>query len=56
MQHRDLAAAWDVVVVGSGAAGLMTCLELPAGLRVLLLSKQDGPHPQAAGPREGSRR
>jgi L-aspartate oxidase len=43
MQHPDLAAAWDVVVVGSGAAGLMTCLELPAGLRVLLLSKQDGP-------------
>ncbi|HYP03218.1 MAG TPA: L-aspartate oxidase [Cyanobium sp.] len=32
-------ARWDVVVVGSGAAGLMTCLELPAGLRVLLLSK-----------------
>jgi L-aspartate oxidase len=32
-----------VVVVGSGAAGLMTCLELPAGLRVLLLSKQRKP-------------
>jgi L-aspartate oxidase len=32
-----------VVVVGSGAAGLMTCLELPAGLRVLLLSKQRNP-------------
>jgi len=43
MQHPDLAADWDVVVVGSGAAGLMTCLELPAGLRVLLLTKQDGP-------------
>jgi len=43
MQHPDLAADWDVVVVGSGAAGLMTCLELPADLRVLLLSKQDGP-------------
>ena len=43
MQHPDLAADWDVVVVGSGAAGLMTCLELPGGLRVLLLSKQDGP-------------
>ncbi|MFO0118839.1 MAG: FAD-dependent oxidoreductase, partial [Cyanobium sp.] len=43
MQHPDLAADWDVAVVGSGAAGLMTCLELPAGLRVLLLSKQDGP-------------
>jgi L-aspartate oxidase len=40
---QELAAEWDVVVVGSGAAGLMTCLELPAGLRVLLLSKQDGP-------------
>ena len=39
----ELAAQWDVVVVGSGAAGLMSCLELPAGLRVLLLSKQDGP-------------
>lgn len=39
----ELAGAWDVVVVGSGAAGLMTCLELPAQLRVLLLSKQDGP-------------
>lgn len=39
----ETAAQWDVVVVGSGAAGLMTCLELPAGLRVLLLSKQDGP-------------
>jgi L-aspartate oxidase len=39
----DLAAHWDVVVVGSGAAGLMTCLELPAGLRILLLSKLDGP-------------
>ncbi|MEB3322707.1 MAG: L-aspartate oxidase [Synechococcaceae cyanobacterium] len=34
-----LAARWDVVVVGSGAAGLMTCLELPRGLQVLLLSK-----------------
>jgi L-aspartate oxidase len=39
----ELTAQWDVVVVGSGAAGLMSCLELPAGLRVLLLSKQDGP-------------
>jgi L-aspartate oxidase len=32
-----------VVVVGSGAAGLMTCLALPANLRVLLLSKNSGP-------------
>ena len=38
-----LAAQWDVVVVGSGAAGLMTCLELPKHLRVLLLSKQANP-------------
>jgi len=38
-----LASEWDVVVVGSGAAGLMTCLELPEGLRVLLLSKSSEP-------------
>lgn len=38
-----LASRWDVVVVGSGAAGLMTCLELPRDLRVLLLSKQLNP-------------
>ncbi|MCS5697438.1 L-aspartate oxidase [Cyanobium sp. FGCU-52] len=38
-----LASDWDVVVVGSGAAGLMTCLELPDGLRVLLLSKSSDP-------------
>ncbi len=31
--------AWDVVVVGSGAAGLMACLALPAGLKILLLTK-----------------
>ena len=30
---------WDVIVIGAGAAGLMTCLELPAGLRVLLLNR-----------------
>ena len=34
---------WDVVVVGCGAAGLMVCLELPASLRVLLLSKDSSP-------------
>ncbi len=34
---------WDVVVVGSGAAGLMACLELPATLQVLLLSKEHTP-------------
>ena len=39
----ELARSWDVVVVGSGAAGLMTCLELPAHLRVLLLSKSSAP-------------
>jgi L-aspartate oxidase len=38
-----LSSHWDVVVVGSGAAGLMTCLELPADLRVLLLSKDSSP-------------
>jgi len=30
---------WDVIVVGAGAAGLMTCLELPQGLRILLLNR-----------------
>ena len=30
---------WDVIVVGAGAAGLMTCLELPANLNVLLLNR-----------------
>ncbi len=43
-----LSSSWDVVVVGSGAAGLMSCLELPADLRVLLLSK-------SAAPRSASR-
>ena len=33
---------WDVVVVGAGAAGLMSCLELPPGLRVLLLNRNTG--------------
>lgn len=33
---------WDVVVVGAGAAGLMSCLELPAGLNVLLLNRNTG--------------
>jgi len=32
-----------VVVIGGGAAGLMACLELPAPLRVLLLSKEHAP-------------
>ena len=30
---------WDVIVIGAGAAGLMTCLELPANLNVLLLNR-----------------
>ena len=33
---------WDVVVIGAGAAGLMTCLDLPAGLKVLLLNRNTG--------------
>jgi L-aspartate oxidase len=33
---------WDVVVIGAGAAGLMTCLDLPAGLSVLLLNRNTG--------------
>ena len=32
----------DVVVVGAGAAGLMTCLELPQGLQILLLNRNLG--------------
>jgi L-aspartate oxidase len=42
-RDAPLAPSWDVVVVGSGAAGLMTCLELPPDLRVLLLSKHRTP-------------
>ncbi len=30
---------WDVVVIGAGAAGLMTCLELPSEFKVLLLNR-----------------
>ncbi len=30
---------WDVIVIGAGAAGLMTCLELPGNLNVLLLNR-----------------
>lgn len=47
---------WDVVVVGSGAAGLMACLELPRPLRVLLLSKDSDPHSDPRSkPRSASR-
>ncbi len=31
--------SWDVIVIGAGAAGLMTCLELPSNLKVLLLNR-----------------
>ena len=31
--------SWDVIVIGAGAAGLMTCLELPANLKILLLNR-----------------
>tara|TARA_B100001250_G_scaffold298073_1_gene259559 strand:- start:199 stop:1899 length:1701 start_codon:yes stop_codon:yes gene_type:complete len=30
---------WDVVVIGAGAAGLMTSLELPSELKILLLNR-----------------
>ena len=33
---------WDVVVVGAGAAGLMTCLELSSDFKVLLLNRNLG--------------
>ncbi len=42
-RENTLNQSWDVVVVGGGAAGLMACLELPAHLRVLLLSKERQP-------------
>ena len=34
----------DVVVVGAGAAGLMTCLELPSNLKILLLNRNTSNH------------
>ena len=33
---------WDVVVIGAGAAGLMTCLDLPPEFKVLLLNRNPG--------------
>jgi len=33
---------WDVVVIGAGAAGLMTCLDLPQEFKVLLLNRNTG--------------
>ncbi len=39
-----LNSPWDVVVIGAGAAGLMTCLELPKDLRVLLLNRNTSRH------------
>ena len=41
--EAPLEPSWDVIVVGGGAAGLMACLELPPGLRILLLSKERAP-------------
>ncbi len=31
--------SWDVVVIGAGAAGLMSCLELPQHLKILLVNR-----------------
>ena len=52
----QLAASWDVIVVGGGAAGLMAALELPAGLRVLLLSKESAPRSASRWAQGGSPR
>ena len=43
-RHHDPipSCTWDVVVVGAGAAGLMSCLELPKDLSVLLLNRNTG--------------
>ena len=31
--------SWDVIVIGAGAAGLMSSLELPSNLKILLLNR-----------------
>ncbi|AAP99165.1 MULTISPECIES: L-aspartate oxidase [Prochlorococcus] len=36
---RITSNSWDVIVVGAGAAGLMTCIELPPHLKILLLNR-----------------
>ena len=41
--NNALQQPWDVIVIGGGAAGLMACLELPAQLKVLLLTKERKP-------------
>ena len=45
-QHRSSdpipSGPWDVVVIGAGAAGLMTCLDLPPEFKVLLLNRNTG--------------
>ena len=38
-QNDIYSSNWDVVVVGAGAAGLMTSLELPSNLKILLLNR-----------------
>ncbi len=38
-QNSFYSTNWDVVVVGAGAAGLMTSLELPENLKILLLNR-----------------
>ena len=38
-QNDIYSSNWDVVVVGAGAAGLMTSLELPSKLKILLLNR-----------------
>ena len=38
-QELILTNNWDVIVIGAGAAGLMSSLELPTNLKVLLLNR-----------------